>query len=201
MKFICALLNKSYPLRTLQIQPDSVKSAMTYFSPCFAGGRGAPFWDASALHGLVIDHFAFELRPDRPAPASRPTGCSSACPARSPISDFFHGTMYMTFGCSRSPVTVAVPNSSRSTAAGFRGRPAGRGPRAAGAAAGLAGLRAGRPARGGSAALRRGRGIGARFAGFRLRRAATGRLRPRPAAVAERRRRKPDARRRRIIHV
>src|SRR5450631_651165 len=39
-------------------------------------------------------------------------------PAKSPISDFFHGTMYMTFGCSRSPVTVAVPNSSRSEAPG-----------------------------------------------------------------------------------
>src|SRR5580704_16223781 len=35
-------------------------------------------------------------------------------PARSPISDRFQGTIYMTFGCSRSPVTVAVPNSSRS---------------------------------------------------------------------------------------
>src|SRR5260370_37164198 len=35
-------------------------------------------------------------------------------PVRSPISDRFQGTIYMTFGCSRSPVTVAVPNSSRS---------------------------------------------------------------------------------------
>src|SRR5216684_8571784 len=35
-------------------------------------------------------------------------------PLRSPISDRFHGTTYMTFGCSRSPVTVAVPKSSRS---------------------------------------------------------------------------------------
>src|ERR1700744_4215036 len=37
-------------------------------------------------------------------------------PERSPISDFFHGTIYMTLGCSRSPVTVAVPNSKRSVA-------------------------------------------------------------------------------------
>src|ERR1700738_491090 len=35
-------------------------------------------------------------------------------PARSPISDRFQGTIYMTFGCSRSPVTVAVPRSNRS---------------------------------------------------------------------------------------
>src|SRR5450631_2391541 len=46
-------------------------------------------------------------------------------PDRSPMPDFFHGTMYMTFGCSRSPVTVAVPNSSRSAPAGaFWGGPA-----------------------------------------------------------------------------
>jgi hypothetical protein len=30
------------------------------------------------------------------------------------MSDRFHGTMYMTLGCSRSPVTVAVPKSSLS---------------------------------------------------------------------------------------
>src|SRR5882757_952733 len=35
-------------------------------------------------------------------------------PARSPISERFQGTIYMTLGCSRSPVTVAVPRSSRS---------------------------------------------------------------------------------------
>src|ERR1700690_3476088 len=40
-------------------------------------------------------------------------------PARSPRSDFFQGTIYMTLGCSRSPVTVAVPNSSLSDAPGF----------------------------------------------------------------------------------
>src|ERR1700692_1745942 len=41
-------------------------------------------------------------------------------PPRSPISDRFQGTTYMTFGCSRSPVTVAVPKSSRSVlGAGF----------------------------------------------------------------------------------
>ena len=39
-------------------------------------------------------------------------------PDRSPISELFHGTMYMTFGCSRSPVTVAVFSSSRSTPPG-----------------------------------------------------------------------------------
>src|SRR5260370_36040 len=61
-------------------------------------------------------------------------------PARSPISDRFQGTMYMTFGCSRSPVTVAVPNSSRSPLGVdfWPGPEAGRGwrpadPRAAGA--------------------------------------------------------------------
>src|SRR5579862_4996986 len=36
-------------------------------------------------------------------------------PDKSPMSDLFHGTIYMTLGCSRSPVTVAVPSSSRST--------------------------------------------------------------------------------------
>src|SRR5580658_1434593 len=43
MKFICALLKNADPPLTLEIQPDSVKSAMTYFSPCFAGGLDAPF--------------------------------------------------------------------------------------------------------------------------------------------------------------
>src|SRR5271170_4036583 len=33
MKFICALLNKPMPSEH-NIQPDSVKSAMTHFSPC-----------------------------------------------------------------------------------------------------------------------------------------------------------------------
>src|SRR5208337_5415248 len=42
MKFICALLKGTDPLKP-QIQPDSVKSAMTYFSPCFAGCLDAPF--------------------------------------------------------------------------------------------------------------------------------------------------------------
>src|SRR6202161_1809476 len=37
-------------------------------------------------------------------------------PESSPISDLFQGTIYMTLGCSRSPVTVAVPNSNRSAA-------------------------------------------------------------------------------------
>src|SRR5258708_14187425 len=35
-------------------------------------------------------------------------------PARSPIPARFKGPIYMPFGCSRSPVTVAVPNSNRS---------------------------------------------------------------------------------------
>lgn len=39
-------------------------------------------------------------------------------PDKSPISDFFQGTMYMTLGCSRSPVTVAVPKFNRSAAPG-----------------------------------------------------------------------------------
>src|SRR5882762_7230332 len=57
--------------------------------------------------------------------SSRSTGAKASSnrlfiglPDRSPISELFHGTMYMTFGCSRSPVTVAVFSSSRSTPPG-----------------------------------------------------------------------------------
>src|SRR6202167_6666080 len=59
-------------------------------------------------------------------------------PPMSPTSDFFQGTMYMTFGCSRSPVTVAAPIASRSTALGALGA-ALAGAWAAAGAAGAAG--------------------------------------------------------------
>jgi len=42
MKFICALLRNVSTRSELEIQPDSVKSAMTYFSPCGAGLGDAP---------------------------------------------------------------------------------------------------------------------------------------------------------------
>jgi hypothetical protein len=48
MKFICALLKNVSTRSELEIQPDSVKSAMTYFSPCGAGLGGAPFWDVAS---------------------------------------------------------------------------------------------------------------------------------------------------------
>src|SRR5450631_3554743 len=51
MKFICALLDK-LSLSEYAIQPDSVKSAMTYFSPWSDGWPGAPFWDLSACTAL-----------------------------------------------------------------------------------------------------------------------------------------------------
>src|SRR5580693_375183 len=51
MKFICALLNKPLSFE-YAIQPDSVKSAMTYFSPRSDGWPGAPFWDVSACTAL-----------------------------------------------------------------------------------------------------------------------------------------------------
>src|ERR1700730_5290527 len=48
-------------------------------------------------------------------------------PRISPISDRFQGTTYMTFGCSRSPVTVAVPKLSRSVLGADFGPAGGRG--------------------------------------------------------------------------
>src|SRR5580658_5544562 len=60
-------------------------------------------------------------------------------PPMSPMSDFFQGTIYMTLGCSRSPVTVAVPKSSRSTPLGGLGAPLAGALAVAGAAAGAAG--------------------------------------------------------------
>jgi hypothetical protein len=72
------------------------------------------------FYGVVIDHFPLEF-----VAIHRGQGLIQrlfmGLPDKSPISDFFHGTMYMTLGCSRSPVTVAVPKFSRSAAPGAFG--------------------------------------------------------------------------------
>src|SRR5208337_1506477 len=63
-------------------------------------------------------------------------------PVRSPISDLFQGTIYITLGCSRSPVTVAVLKSTRSAVPGAFW-PAAWGARLAAAVRGGAGVPAG----------------------------------------------------------
>ena len=118
MKFICALLKDTDPLATLN---------STRFRKI-----GYDLLLTLLRRWLAMHHFETHP-PSRPGNrslrrlnSSRSTGARASSsrlfmglPDRSPISDFFHGTIYMTLGCSRSPVTVAVPNSSRSAAAAF----------------------------------------------------------------------------------